>query len=631
MGGFQKILLLVLTMCWLGCDPALAEKQVALVLGNSLYRNVPKLTNPTNDAAAIARMLKSASFDVETGLDLPIDELRRKLRDFGNKSRDAEVAVVYYAGHGMEMDGTNYLIPVDATLETDADVLDQALPLDRVLFAVNPAKKLRLIILDACRDNPFAQTMKRTVASRGIGRGLAKVEPTTPNTMIAYAAKAGSTASDGDSKNSPFATALIEYLPKPGLDLRRALGFVRDDVLKNTGNKQEPYVYGSLGGDDTPLVPGQLTAAEPRPNAQDTVRKDYELAAQLGTRDGWNAFLAQYSEGFYANLAKGQLSKIAAETARAAAAEKARLVEQETARTRIEKSGSDKKDQIAALAPPPANNLNAAKQDGSLAPQSRGPSQFTEEDARRISALGTELNLKMPAFTIAATQADSPSPYAKFVGVWSNKRGWGNGKGRHGMLIITEVSATGLARGYYLWGPSTKYSWQQSPAGYVQFAEPIENDTFSFKTGDTISATLGKNVMTLVSIRQDKPSERGSIELRPIWQLSAPARDTTRPTGDLGQMPQKNASANPSPGEGKQLDTKPRGARSEPATKSTATEESSAGGESGCNRMHHKAACLCAIRNGGSFSSDGKHWLHARVGTPAWDAYIQCQVRAGIQ
>src|SRR5213079_1615944 len=118
--------------------------------------------------------------------------------------------------HGIELDGNNYLIPIDATLETDADVLDETLPLDRVLFAVEPARHLRLFILDACRDNPFAKTMKRTIASRAVGRGLAKVEPSSPNTMIAFAAKSGSTASDGDGKNSPFALALVDHLAKPG-------------------------------------------------------------------------------------------------------------------------------------------------------------------------------------------------------------------------------------------------------------------------------------------------------------------------------------------------------------------------------------------------------------------------------
>ncbi len=353
---------------WLFTEPAFAEKRVALVIGNSAYRNVAKLSNPANDAAAVAAMFKSAGFDfVVSKSNLSVNEMRKALRDFGNKSRDADMAVVYYAGHGIELDGTNYLIPVDATLETDADVLDEALALDRVLFAVEPAKQLRLVILDACRDNPFAKTMKRTIASRAVGRGLAKIEPTGPNTMIAFAAKAGSTASDGDGKNSPFATALVTYLPKPGLDLRRAFGFVRDDVLKNTGNKQEPYVYGSLGGDDVPLVPTKPVAIGPRADPQSAVRRDYELALQLGTRDGWEAFVSQYPDGFYANLAKGQLKKISAEETRVSAVEKARLAEQEKARLAAEKAAQEKKQQLAAVTPadkpePPAVDLPRALQ-----------------------------------------------------------------------------------------------------------------------------------------------------------------------------------------------------------------------------------------------------------------------------
>jgi uncharacterized caspase-like protein len=336
LGILRRILPLFLAACWLGCGSAFAEKRVALVIGNSAYQNVPKLSNPVNDAAAVADMLKAAGFDsVDTKLNLPVNEVRKALRDFGNKSRDADVAIVYYAGHGIELDGVNYLIPVDASLQTDADVLDETVSLDRVLFAVEPAKQLRLIVLDACRDNPFAKTMKRTVSSRGIGRGLAKVEPTTPNTMIAFAAKAGSTASDGD-KNSPFAAALVEYLPRPGLDLRKAFGFVRDDVLKNTNNEQEPYVYGSLGGNDVALVPAKPTAPAAPDNPQNDIRRDYELALHLGTLDGWNAFLSQYPTGFYSNLAKGELNKIAAEEARAAATEKARLAEQEKARLAAE-------------------------------------------------------------------------------------------------------------------------------------------------------------------------------------------------------------------------------------------------------------------------------------------------------
>src|SRR5437773_2837162 len=340
--------LLMAGWCCLG-SPALAEKRVALVIGNSTYQKVSKLPNPANDAAAVAGMFKSAGFDlVEAKLNVSANDLRRTLREFGAKSRDADVAVVYYAGHGIELDGNNYLIPVDASLATDADVLDETVPLDRVLFAVEPAKQLRLVILDACRDNPFAKTMKRTIASRAIGRGLAQNEPTSPNSVIAFAAKAGSTASDGDSSNSPYAVALVEHLPKPGLDLRRAFGFVRDDVLKMTGNKQEPYVYGSLGGDDVPLVPVKPVATVPQADPQSAVRRDYELALQAGDRDGWEAFLRAYPEGFYADLAKVQLKKIAAEEARAAAADKARVAELE--KTRLAAEGARQAEQTKAAA-----------------------------------------------------------------------------------------------------------------------------------------------------------------------------------------------------------------------------------------------------------------------------------------
>lgn len=347
---FRLFALLIFASC-LACGPAHAEKRVALVIGNSAYKSAPKLGNPVNDATLVGGMFKKAGFDsVDVRLDLSASEMRRMLREFAGRARDADMAVIYYAGHGIELDGNNYLIPIDATLETDGDVLDETIPVERALFAVEPAKQLRLIILDACRDNPFAKTMKRTLASRAIGRGLAKVEPTSPNTMIAFAAKAGSTASDGDSRNSPFATALVEHLPKPGLDLRKAFGFVRDDVLKNTGYKQEPYVYGSLGGEDVPLVAARPAATGPQANPQDAIRRDYELALQLATRDGWEAFLAQYPGGFYANLAKGQLNKIAAQETRASAEQKAKAAEQEKARLISERAEKAEQDNAAAAA-----------------------------------------------------------------------------------------------------------------------------------------------------------------------------------------------------------------------------------------------------------------------------------------
>src|SRR5215470_11620513 len=149
------------------CQPAQAGKRVAFVLANSAYQNAPGLANPVNDGALIATTLKDAGFDVvESRRDLSALETRRALRDFSDQARDADIAVVYYAGHGLEVDGSNYLVPVDAKLERDSDVYDEAFSLDRILLAVEPAKRLRLVILDACRDNPFDKTMKRTMASR---------------------------------------------------------------------------------------------------------------------------------------------------------------------------------------------------------------------------------------------------------------------------------------------------------------------------------------------------------------------------------------------------------------------------------------------------------------------------------
>ena len=161
----------------------------------------------------------------------------------------ADWAVVYYAGHGMEVGGINYLIPTDAKIAVDRDIGFEAVPLEQVLNAAERAKKLRLVILDACRDNPFANQMKRTltVASRSVSRGLAAVEPEA-GTLVVYAAKDGETALDGDGINSPFASAFVKNLPTPGLEVRRLFDFVRDDVMEATGRKQKPFSYGSISG-----------------------------------------------------------------------------------------------------------------------------------------------------------------------------------------------------------------------------------------------------------------------------------------------------------------------------------------------------------------------------------------------
>ena len=230
-------------------------RRVALVIGNSAYRSVGLLSNPARDAELVGAALRRTGVeDVTVVHDLDRDGMIATLKAFAQKADAADWAVIYYAGHGIEVGGLNYLVPVDARLESDRDVPDEAISLERILSSIEGAHKLRLVVLDACRNNPFAQQMKRTSASRAIGRGLARVEPTGA-TLVVYAAKEGTTAADGDSGNSPFAVSFANRVVESGVEINKTFRFVRQDVLAATGNGQEPFVYGSLPPVDFFFVP----------------------------------------------------------------------------------------------------------------------------------------------------------------------------------------------------------------------------------------------------------------------------------------------------------------------------------------------------------------------------------------
>jgi tetratricopeptide (TPR) repeat protein len=234
-----------------------AGRRVALVIGNAAYRSVAALPNPRADAAAIAGALRQVGFQVvRLEQDLPRDKLIDALRTFAREADSADWALVYYAGHGIEANGTNYLVPVDAKLEVDRDIEYETVPLNQVLNTVEGARKLKIVLLDACRDNPFARQMRRTTATRSIGRGLARVEP-EGGTLVAYAARDGQIALDGSGANSPFVAALVKHLPTPGVEISKLFRLVHDDVLAATGRKQEPYVYGALSGEDFFFVAGK--------------------------------------------------------------------------------------------------------------------------------------------------------------------------------------------------------------------------------------------------------------------------------------------------------------------------------------------------------------------------------------
>ncbi|ABE38249.1 peptidase C14, caspase catalytic subunit p20 [Rhodopseudomonas palustris BisB5] len=284
-------------------------KRVAMVVGNSTYQNVPQLPNPSRDANAVAQMFKSAGFDVTLVVNVGNLDFKRAIRKFEADADQADIAVIYYAGHGIEISGSNYLIPVDARLASDRDAEDEAIPLDRMVSSADGAQRLRVVILDACRDNPFTVRMRRErkVANRAVSSGLGKVEPTSTDTLIAYAAKAGSTAEDGQGEHSPFTSAILKNLTVPGLDIRLAFGRVRDEVMKSTGNKQEPFVYGSLGGGNVSLVAAPAVTQEAHAN---DVKADYDLVAKIGSRRAWEVFLSTYKTGFYADLARAQIASL---------------------------------------------------------------------------------------------------------------------------------------------------------------------------------------------------------------------------------------------------------------------------------------------------------------------------------
>jgi outer membrane protein assembly factor BamD (BamD/ComL family) len=296
-----------LFVCAFGSDSALAEKRVALVVGDSNYQNVPQLPNPAADARSIADLLTRVGFQVDLEIDVGNLAFKRAIRRFEDAAAGSDMAIVYFAGHGFEMHGINYLIPVDARLADERDAPDEAIALDRLLEAVSPARRLALIMVDACRDNPFLVTMKRLTVSRSLVRGLARVEPEGTDTLIAYAAKDGSTAEDGHGAHSPFTTALLDNLTIPGLDVQLAFRRVRDEVLKITDGRQEPYVYGSLGGKVISLVPGPDQTNQA---SGSDIRQDFQLAQQIGTAEAWAAFLNTYKTGFYAELAKAALAKL---------------------------------------------------------------------------------------------------------------------------------------------------------------------------------------------------------------------------------------------------------------------------------------------------------------------------------
>lgn len=295
----------------------IAEKRIALVIGNSAYQNAPELRNPVNDSADIAAALNAIGFEVQLHIDQTQGQLFDTLRKFQREAAGADIALIYYAGHGIEIDRQNYLVPVDAVLEADTDVTFEAVPLETVMFAAGGARRLSMVIVDACRNNPFVVSMTRRDASRSIGRGLAAVEPSR-NTLVAYAAKEGMTAADGAGRNSPYAAALIDALRQSNLEVGLMMRQVRDDVLDATAGQQEPFVYGSLSAEQIYLngsrglqIIDPEMAADERPDTSAAEIAFWKSITHSTESVELENYLAIYPNGLFAELARVRIDRLA--------------------------------------------------------------------------------------------------------------------------------------------------------------------------------------------------------------------------------------------------------------------------------------------------------------------------------
>jgi uncharacterized caspase-like protein len=198
----------------------------------------------------VADAISRAGFaNVRTLVDGNRDEMNAALKKFTADAANADWAVIYYAGHGIEYDGNNFLVPVDVKYTEDADIPKESIALDAVLNAVGPASKLRLVMLDACRENPFASQVHGDAESSAIGKGLARIEPDS-GTLVAFATKHGHVATDGDGQDSPFASAVVKRMQTPGLEINRLFRLVHDDVYASTNKEQEPFTYGQLSAQE---------------------------------------------------------------------------------------------------------------------------------------------------------------------------------------------------------------------------------------------------------------------------------------------------------------------------------------------------------------------------------------------
>jgi hypothetical protein len=303
-------------------NAALADKRVAFVVGNGAYKNVAALPNPAVDAKSMAKVLRNVGFEVVEGTNLTRDKMTERLLEFGQKAQGADVALFFYAGHGIAINGTNYLLPVDADLKSEMDVkLGSAINVDLTLDQTMGDAKVKLVFLDACRDNPFAAKIKSNSATRSVSvqQGLAEMK-SGEGTLIAFATGPGQTALDGEvGTNSPFTRALIANIAAPGVEIQQAMTKVRAQVNEETNKGQLPWGHTNLIGsvylNPAPAAAGGPVEAANTPIVTSGPASEVELEFWRSIKDSnkpeeLNAYLTSYPNGTFKSLALARIASL---------------------------------------------------------------------------------------------------------------------------------------------------------------------------------------------------------------------------------------------------------------------------------------------------------------------------------
>jgi formylglycine-generating enzyme required for sulfatase activity len=302
----------LLTIC-LGIAPGHAERRVALVIGNSSYQGTAPLPNPRNDAADMAAALQAVGFETIVATDLDKRGMDDAFRRFARLARDADAALFFYAGHGMQFAGTNYLMPVDAKLQDEADVPYELAKVDDVIADLSRARNIRIVILDACRDNPLAERLRMglpAARSAAVSRGLARIER-SQGLITAFATQPGQVAADGfGTRNSPFTTALLKHLATPGIEAGTLFRRVAQDVNLSTAGKQTPELSVSMLGEFYFAGPGPGSAPAAAPAPSNEAERAWAAVRETSSVTLLEEFIRRFGDSFYAALARARLDEL---------------------------------------------------------------------------------------------------------------------------------------------------------------------------------------------------------------------------------------------------------------------------------------------------------------------------------